>query len=288
MSQTSPPPAAIRKLPVVQTMFEAYGRVFGNPELLARAAAFPFCLSFFLVALAVLGRAQPVMAGLIAILGLAPYTIFGVTWHRVTLLGPQAGRPPLVVPWERRHWRFLGYLIAVTLISNGMAVTIMSVAVIFAPQSAADQSLFALSMVAAIAFIMAYVAVRFCFVFPAVSVDEEYRLAHAWRHTKGQGLRLLAALLLTALPFVLLIWMVGLFFDTLLFPADPGAMGTAEVPGAEPPVSAPLLALSQIVIVALNYVLMALMLSAISISFRDCTGWVPGVGGAVIRGTEED
>ena len=164
----------------------------------------------------------------------------------------------------------------------------MSLAVTFAPQSAADQPLFAWVMLAAIALIMAYLAVRLCFVFPAVSVDEEYRLAHAWRHTKGQGLRLLAALLLTALPFVLLIWMVGWLFDALLFPAEPGVMGTAAVPGAGPPVSAPLFALSQIVIVALNYLLMALMLSAISISFRNCTGWVPDVGGAVIRSGEEN
>lgn len=279
MSQITPPTAAIRKLPVSATAFEAYGRVFGNLQILARAAAFPFCLSFFLVGLAVLGRAQPVMAGLVAILGLAPYTIFGVTWHRVTLLGPQAGHPLLVAPWERRHWRFLGYLIAVTLISYGVAVTIMSLALTFAPQGPEDQAVFALAALAVIVIIMAYLAVRLCFVFPAVSVDEEYRLGHSWRHTKGQGLRLLAALMLSALPFVLLIWVASYALDVLLFPAEPEAMSGAQLPGPPATVSASAFALSQLIIVALNYVLMALMLSAISISFRSCTGWVPAQGG---------
>ena len=288
MNQITPPTAAIRKLPVSATVFEAYGRVFGNLRILARAAAFPFCLSFFLVGLAVLGRAQPVMAGLVAILGLAPYTIFGVTWHRVTLLGPQAGRPPLVTPWERRHWRFLGYLVAVTLISYGVAVTIMSLALTFAPQGPEDQLVFALAMLAVIVIIMTYLMVRLCFVFPAVSVDEEYRLGHSWRHTKGQGLRLLAALLLTALPFVLLIWVASYALDALLFPAEPEATSGAQIPGPPATVSAPAFALSQLIIVALNYALMALTLSAISIAFRSCTGWVPAGSEAVIRGAQED
>ncbi len=288
MSQTTPPTAAIRKLPVGATAFEAYGRVFGNLALLARAAAFPFCLSFLLVGLAVLGRAQPLMAGLVVILGLAPYTIFGVTWHRVTLLGPQAGRPPLVTPWERRHWRFLGYLITVTLISYGVAIMIMSLALTFAPQSPEDESVFALAVLAVIAIIMAYLMVRLCFVFPAVSVDEAYRLAHAWQHTKGQGLRLFAALLLTALPLVLIIWVASYVLDALLFPAEPEAMSGGQIPGPPATVSAPAFALSQIIIVALNYVLLALMLSAISISFRNCTGWVPAGSEAVIRGAQED
>ncbi len=288
MSQITPPTAAIRTLPVGATLFEAYGRVFGNPPILARAAAFPFCLSFLLVGLAVLGRAQPIMTGLVAILGLAPYTIFGVTWHRVTLLGQQAGWPPLVTPWERRHWRFLGYLIAITLISYGVAVTIMSLALTFTPQGPEDQLVFAMTVLAVIAIIMVYLMARLCFVFPAVSVDEEYRLGHAWRHTKGQGLRLLAALLLTALPLVLIIWVVSYGLNMLLFPAEPEAMSGAQLPNPTASGGAPAFALSQIIIVALNYVLMALTLSAISIAFRSCTGWVPAAGGALIRGAQED
>ena len=278
MSHATPPTAAIRKLPVGATVFEAYGRVSGNLQLLARAAAFPFSLSIFLVALAALGRAQPVMAGLVAILGLAPYTMFGVAWHRVTLLGPTAGRSPLVTPWERRQWRFLGYLVAVTLISYGVAITIMSLAITFAPQSAEDKSIFVWIMLGVIALVMTYIMVRLSFVFPAVSVDEEYRLGHAWTHTKGQGLRLLAALLLTALPLVLIIWVASYVLDILLFPAEPEAVSGGELPSTAS-VSAAAFALSQLVIVALNYVFMALMLSTISISFRNCTGWVPASSG---------
>ena len=47
------------------------------------------------------------------------------------------------------------------------------------------------------------------------------------------------------------------------------------------------LLLIQAVTAAVNYVLMALMVSVISIAFRICTGWVPAVGGAVTLGSGE-
>ncbi len=49
MSQTTPPSAALRKLAVLQTLSEAYGRVPTNLPLLARAALVPFLLSLALV-----------------------------------------------------------------------------------------------------------------------------------------------------------------------------------------------------------------------------------------------
>ncbi len=46
--------------------------------------------------------------------------------------------------------------------------------------------------------------------------------------------------------------------------------------------------LIQLIMVAVNYLLAALMVSAISIAFRSCSGWVPAPGGAVMQGTRED
>ncbi len=284
MSQTTPPPAALRKLAVLQTLSEAYGRVLTNLPLLARAALVPFLLSLALVAASFAAAESLPLSTLIVVLGFVPYTIFGVAWHRVTLLGPTAGAPPLVPAWRQRHWRFLGYLAAVTLIGYGVTVMVFSIAFTVV-QPGAEIMPRALSAVLVTgALILAYVMMRLSFVFPAVAVDEAYRLRHSWTHTKGQGLRLLGAVVLTGIPMLVLLWTVSALFGALLFtaPAAPEAQMEAFV--AENSIA---IFVSQMVMVALNYVLMALVVSVVSIAFRSCTGWVPALDGALASNGEE-
>ncbi len=282
MSQTTPPPAALRKLAVVQTLSEAYGRVLTNLPLLARAALVPFLLSLALVAASLAAAESLPLTTLIMVLGFVPYTIFGIAWHRVTLLGPAAGAPPLVPAWRQRHWRFLGYLAAVTLIGYGVTVMVFSIALtVVQPGAEGGPRAWSVVLVTG-ALILTYVMMRLSFVFPAVAVDEAYRLKHSWTHTKGQGLRLLGALLLTAIPMLALVWVVSALLGAFLFtePAAPEAQ--VEAVAAENSVA---IFVSQMVIAALHYVLMALVVSVISIAFRSCTGWVPAAGGApVARG----
>ena len=286
MSDTTPPREALRKLPVIETVREAYVRVFRNPRLLARASLMPFSLSMALIAL---GFSVPVTSSLgilSAILGLLPYTFFGVAWHRLTLLGPVAGAPPLLPAWRQRHWRFLGYLLAVMLIGYGAIAMVFSLAfAVVQPEMEAMSAGLGLMIFAGTA-ILAFIMARLSFVFPAVSVDESYRLRHAWTHTKGQGLRLIGATLLASAPMVALIWAVSGILGALLIAAPaavPGQDGLPPEARAQAFVDANLgaLMLTQAVGAAINYVLMALMVSVISIAFRTCTGWVPAAGGAV-------
>ena len=286
MSDTTPPREALRKLPVIKTVREAYVRVFRNPRLLARASLMPFSLSIALIAL---GFSVPVTSSLgflSAILGLLPYTFFGVAWHRLTLLGPVAGAPPLLPAWRQRHWRFLGYLLAVMLIGYGAIAMVFSLAfAVVQPEIEAMSAGLGLMIFAGTA-ILAFIMARLSFVFPAVSVDESYRLRHAWTHTKGQGLRLIGATLLASAPMVALIWAVSGILGALLI-ADPAAVpgqdGLPPEARAQAFVDANLgaLMLTQAIGAAINYVLMALMVSVISIAFRTCTGWVPAASGAV-------
>jgi hypothetical protein len=286
MSDTTPPREALRKLPVIQTVREAYVRVFRNPRLLARASLMPFSLSMALIAL---GFSVPVTSSLgilAAILGLLPYTFFGVAWHRLPLLGPVAGAPPLLPAWRQRHWRFLGYLLAVMLIGYGAIAMVFSLAfAVVQPEIEAMSAGLGLMIFAGTA-ILAFIMARLSFVFPAVSVDESYRLRHAWTHTKGQGLRLIGATLLAAAPMVALIWAVSGILGALLISAPaavPGQDGLPPEARAQAFVDANLgaLMLTQAIGAAINYVLMALMVSVISIAFRTCTGWVPAASGAV-------
>ncbi len=290
MSEATPPQEALRKLPVVATAKEAYARVFGNPHLLVRAALMPFCLS---LALILLGFTVPLVSALsvgIALLGLVPYTIFGVAWHRLTLLGPVAGAPPRLPIWAARHWRFLGYLIATMLIGSAATAVVFSLGLMaIRPESGSLPAVADLMPIAGFA-IVAYIMIRLSFVFPAVSVDETYRLRHAWIHTKGQGLRLLGATVIAAAPIAVLVWGGGEILGALLFAGpEPGHDGLPAIAQMEAFVKTNLgaLLLIQTLTAAINYVLMALMVSVISIAFRICTGWVPAGGGMVIRGNGE-
>ncbi|MHA1152467.1 MAG: hypothetical protein ACTSQ7_07335 [Alphaproteobacteria bacterium] len=291
MSEATPPREALRKLLVVETAKEAYTRVFGSPRLLARASLAPFCLSLALIVLSFTVPVVSALGYLIGILGLLPYTFFGVAWHRLTLLGPVAGAPPLMPAWAPRHWRFLGYLLATMLIGSAATAVVFSLGLMaIRPEAGSLPAAAGLMPLAGFA-IVAYVMIRLSFVFPAVSVDESYRLRHAWTHTKGQGLRLLGATVIAAVPMVALVWGVNEILGALLFaePA-PGQDGVPAVAQMAAFVEANLgaLLLIQAVTAAINYVLMALMVSVISIAFRTCTGWVPAVGGLVVTLDDEE
>ena len=293
MSHT-PPPLALRKLPVGATFAEAYSLVFGRLGLLVKAAAFPYLISTVLAVLSVTAPSNWVLAMIVVILGFVPYTIFGVSWHRVTLLGPNAGAPSVTPAWERRHSRFLGYALAVTLIGYGLAIAIVLSGVLLAvPLGESAELIRAMAVVFGGSIVFFYMIMRLSFVLPAVAVDETYRLAHAWTHTRGQGFRLIGLMILTAVPIIAVSWVLGRILG-LVFLGDLTMPGGAE--GAPPEAvmqdfaagNTASIIVFQFIMIAVNYLLTALMVSAISIAFRSCTGWVPASGGAVIQGTRKD
>ena len=116
MASVIPPPRPLRHLPVIQTVSATYGFVFGNLRWFVRAALVPYVMSTLLFALQVQisSEESPGLALLLIALGLIPYTIFAVSWHRLALLGSAVGEPPLVPPWRSRHTRFLGFFVLVT------------------------------------------------------------------------------------------------------------------------------------------------------------------------------
>ncbi|MFQ6017228.1 MAG: hypothetical protein ACE5KF_03450 [Kiloniellaceae bacterium] len=289
MSHTTPPPAAIRLLPVGETFFEAYGTVFSQLRSVFKAAAVPFVLSILIVLLSLRARDDWFLNVLLTLLSFAPYTIFGVAWHRLTLLGPATGTPPLIPGWRRRHWRFFGYALVVILTVYALSIPFVLVGTLLTATAGNGT----LSPMAGAAIVMAvigfligvlYVVMRLSFVFPAVAVDERYALRDSWRHTRNQGFRLLGAVILTALPMVLIIWAVSAAMGAYLMP-DLSTLAARETASVETTLQAILeenavpLILSQLVLAAVSYVLMALVVAVISIAFRTCTGWVPARGG---------
>ncbi len=264
----APPPSAVQLVPIGETIRTAYASVFGQIGLVAKTAFLPFLISAVLVVPSLSARDNLVLVVIVSLLRLVPYTLFGVTWHRLILLGSRAA-PPVVFPgWQRRHWRFYGFALAITALTTAL-VAVVSVASLGFTGGGADPESAELTMGVLVAILVAmllaiYFMLRFSFVFPAVAVEEPYGLGDAWRHTRGQGLRLMLVMFLALSPVVLLGWMViGILVAPLTEP--PGA-GSLAVSGG---------VIAYTLGTALGYLSLALSLSVISSAFRICTGWIP-------------
>lgn len=270
-SRNQPPPQAVADLPVFQTLLAAFPATYGNPALLLRAMAGGLILIgasgiLFLI------FPNPLTLLLLGFVGpLAASTHFGVNWYRVMLLGP-AGLVRPTLKWDRRHWRVFGYAFAIN-VATAVVQLSLTVALPF------------LSSVIALA--VFYVTARLSFIFPALSVEEDYSLQLSWQHTKGQGLRLTTALLLAGLP----LYFVAMFVFNQLFamligvplltiaelaPQDPEAL--QRLVGDVAPFA--MVAVMMIFTVMVLAVL-AVEFTIVALAFRTCTGWVPAAPGQI-------
>ena len=208
------------------------------------------------------------------LVGLIPYTLFGVAWHRVVLLGP-AGAPRSVVPsWPKRHWRFPVYAMAISLIAVAMVEFMSVVMDVFhggADDSEVDQMFPSVVLVLLItSYLALYVVLRLSFVLPAVSVDESYRLADSWRQTRRQGLRLFLAMLLAVFP----LWIVLTIVANL---PQLEISNSVSEPGSSDSLG------FFLALVVANSLSIGLYVTLVSIAFRICSGWTPGDSGHLIN-----
>lgn len=262
-----PPPTAVQRVPIRETAAAAYRTVFGQLGQLVRAALLPFALNTVLVAPTLMAAGNLLLSMIVILMTLVPYTLFGVTWHRLALLGKPSASAPIFPGWKRRHWRFYGYALIITAINvivlRGIEIAIGGPPIDDSGNVNPEAAMtFLLSMTGGV-LVFAYIALRLSFVFPAVAVDEPYGLRHAWNHTRGQGLRLLLIVAITLLPV--------LFAGATVIVIILGALG-GESPG-------PGGALTYVLMSALAYLTLALSLAVISTAFRICTGWIPSGSG---------
>lgn len=279
-SPNQPPSQAVANLPVFETLSAAFLAVAAQPLLLLRAMAGGLML---LAVAAIIFIALPnTLTGLLAIFApLAAYSHFGVNWYRLMLLGPEGlVRPTL--RWDRRHWYFFGYGLA---LGSVFLVIYLTVATLlpFIPG-------------AVIAVALWYLAARCCFLFPTIAVQEPYSFALAWQHTKGQGLRLTAALLIAAIPLYMTVSLIvslvvlatmGEAFTALVDLQSSGGFDPestasteafAEAVAAIPPVT---LISVKMIFEALTMVVLAVLFGIVALAFRTCTGWVPDSGSSL-------
>ena len=297
VTQAPPPSPPIRKLPVFQVVAEGYRSFFRYLRYLPQAAFLPTLLTLplYWFNLSIVKRimadptaasALPLVVFLINIAILLIIVLFYVSWFRLTLLGPDAGRPPWLPLPRRRHLCFVWKGLLVFLIVLGIGILIFVSVVLLSTLAPSPPEPLAktLSVVASLLplIIVFFVTLRLGFVFPAVAVDEPYGLRNAWTHTKGQTLRLFAAFLLTALPLYLLMVAVTLAMSPeLLGPID---SQTPEDPAVVIERLESNWLVSTLVGLPLGFCFIAIVVGAFSAAFKITTGWYPANPAAVAAG----
>lgn len=281
MIQSAPPSQPVRELPIADTINEAYRSVFANFGAWFRIMLGPAALAVPMAAIGqVLLHAEQVklaesdLTGPAAataflqaawpeillgnLLSLVPYVFFAVAWHRFLLLGEQPTSPFVALSPAVRHLRFYVFTIVLLLVAAtaGAVVGLFGALIAALMSGATGESALQLPLFLLIFMLTLYVAARLQFAFPALAVDENYGFLDSWRNTRGQGWRFLFVLSCCFLP--------PLFFSLFMTLILGGATGLSI-----------LFLINSFILAAIGLLATAVVISAVSIAFRTCTGWIP-------------
>lgn len=189
--------------------------------------------------------------GLLA-LNLVFYVMFAVAWHRKYLLPQESVTVAGALMWRREKTTFLLRAIGITALSGVGLVLVVLVVTMVAGQSNAGATIG--GALALLAFLVVFA--RLSLVLPAMAVGrEEFRIADAWRATKGKALGMFLLLLLPTL------FAIAVSMPVILLASGLAAAGLLEtVTGYA------LLALAN---QAVNYLVIALTVSSLSIAYQE-------------------
>ena len=298
MTDQGPPRHAVDRLRIWRAFTETYATVLGThlrhmpralfgPVLIGLvlfAINHTFGVSAFSTMTADPGASADLFAGqstravvvnfVVSLLGVVPYCIFSVTWHRLVLLGPVAARPSLMPAWGGRHWRYLGYGILITIISYAILLPAF-IAIGFATGAGGTSEvavwplLLGLALFLIAFFVTPYLFMRLSFVLAAVCLDERYGLGDSWRQTRGQGLRLFALGVLVSVPIIVASLALSSAYLSIYF----APLFDATTVPSPIDIGPSFLAFSFLLWI-FYFVAIALIVTMISVAFRNCSGWI--------------
>lgn len=204
-----------------------------------------------------------VFIGILALLllSLLPLSAFAVGWTRHCLFGPQE-QAPTVASWTMREMRYFGATLKLLLVYSVCVFVVLLVAVsLHGGRMPTSKSLVLIGVV--LLFTVGYVLTRLSLVLPAAAVDVRLDFVSSLRYSQSNGWRLFAVLiLLLLLAFLgsLLVSTVAIRLLALVF-ATPFSIGPTLV--------------AKLVGEIASYALMAPLLAAMALGFRQLTGWQP-------------
>jgi hypothetical protein len=189
-------------LPVLATVLEAWDEIRRNGPALLGRLLMPAIAIGFLEAIGSFTAGSLFTNLLIWALTTPFYVLFAVICHRTVILGPQFIPSAIGLFWSARETRFLGWTIALIIVSWGAGIAIGLIGMML-PTSALGFKMPWLPIVV-MGFLGLYFYVRLMLVFPATAVDQATSLSDAWYLTAGHGVRIMASVLIAVIPVGLL------------------------------------------------------------------------------------
>ncbi|WP_455374126.1 hypothetical protein [Limibacillus halophilus] len=252
-----PPQGPVRDLPLEETVKETYASVFSNFRVWLRLALIPALLLLAIWELAFMGVAEegaiPVekLTGILlplTLLSLAPISLFGYSWLRLMLLGPQEARG--LLPGDpgsalRFFFTFVQYIFFL------LGFLFIAIFALSALLNYAGIGLFQVLLFLQLPLALGSVwfLLRLGMALAARAAGESYRFKNSWAQTRGQNGRLILAGLAT------------------LIPVQIAAQGIALV--------LPQSLASEVFLALLTFLPFAFFFSLLAVVFKKISGWVP-------------
>lgn len=194
------------ELPVIESVVATWQAIFREGIVLLVAVAIP-ALAISVIEFVSLEFPRQFPYTLIFWLLSAPFLVlFAVVCHRSIILGGASLPNRLGLSWSARETRFLGWTIAIIVVTWFLAWLFRFLAVIVALILPAGIWLAAFSIL----LLLGYLYVRLAMVLPATAVEDDTSFDRAWSLTGGNGLRVLGVIVLAAAPVLAAIIVLGL------------------------------------------------------------------------------
>jgi hypothetical protein len=205
MSNGAASPSRPPRLPVLGTLFLAYGFAFRNVGPLLRAAAVPFAVTLIAdlrLLWAIHEQAMTPLARVLwFILPFAATIPFAVQCQRYVLDTTPANRPRFGFPWSRRETAFMVHamgLFGLVMLLNAIGIPLVTRLV---PASIGTGPI-GIAVYALFFVLTFYVVARFTLVLPAAALGRALSWGAAWRRAAEHGVGLALILVLAPLPWL--------------------------------------------------------------------------------------
>ena len=187
-------------LPVLKVIFDAIGEIRAKWRSLFKALILPALAVTSVEAIQATFPNRLLWSLMVWLLSAPFYVLFDVVCHRIVILGETSLPNSFGIFWSERETRFLGWTVALIIASWGLGMVLGLFALVL------PDSIFGLStpwlhylIPAAVLF---YFYIRLSLVFPATAVDQSTSLNDAMLLSSGNGVRLMAAVIIPSIPLL--------------------------------------------------------------------------------------
>lgn len=264
MSNGTAQPGPAPKLPILGTIFAAYGFAFRNAGPLLRAAVVPFAVTLIAdLRLLWAAHEQSMMVSARLFWFLLPFVAtipFATQCHRYVLDTTPANRPRFGFPWSRRETSFMLHamgLFGLMLLLNAISFPLLMRLIPAAP-GASGIGAIGIVLYALVFVLTIYILARFALVLPAAAIGRRLSWAVSWRRAADHGVGLALIIVLAPIP-----WLVPSVLHMIIGP-DATEIGRFLVTTA--------------VIEACGLISTAIVMIALAAAYR----WIMGETGAAV------